>query len=186
MSTQCLSTRRGFAADVASAFRQTSGPAKPAYSGCETGCRRSILALVVAALVVSTFSVHADVPRFTVRLFFDRVRPDDFVRVVDFRVAETAGEPAATHFRLRATEGTFHVPFELVGQIEFLRFLEAVDEVVRYEARVSFRNGRSPRVGVLELRVLEGTADGMAWHHLLVTQPDRGARLFKIVFQDTP
>jgi hypothetical protein len=128
--------------------------------------------------------LSADVPRFTVRLFFDRVRPDDSLRIVDFRLAETAGEPAATHFRLRAKEGTFHVSFELVGQIEFLRFLEAVDEVVRYEARVSFRNGRSPRVGVLELRVLEGTAEGMAWHHLLVTQPDRGARLFKIVFQD--
>jgi len=106
--------------------------------------------------------------------------------VADFRLAESHGQAAVTHVRLRSGEGTFRIPFEIVSQIEFLRLIAVVDEVVRYEARVSFRAERRPRVGLVDLRLLEGTAEGMTWHQLLVTRPDRGASLFKIIFQDTP
>ncbi len=123
--------------------------------------------------------------RYAVRLFFDRTRPEVFLPIADFRIAEAEGQPAQ-HFLLRAKEGTFRVSFDLVNQIEFLRVLDVVDEGVRFEARVSFRGTRRARVGEIALRSLEGIADGMAWQQALAARPDRGAALARIVFQETP
>ena len=121
--------------------------------------------------------------KFNALVFPDRARPDWFLPVSDLRVNETpVNDGGDRFFTIRSSDGTFHLPFELIAEVEFTQFVEVVlGDKVRYEVRVVLP-AQGVRRGTIDVRVLRGFVQTAAWHHLLVTQPDKGASLYRILF----
>lgn len=151
--------------------------------------RRSIWRLAAALLVgvqlaALVVAVRADERRYTAQVFLDRARPKDSVMVFDFRINESLAEQGGLQqFPLRSPDGTYLAPFDAVKEVEFVRYLGTASDLARYQSRVLFRDN-AVRTGIIEMRMLRGTASGMPWHQFLTTRDDRGARLHKIVFVD--
>lgn len=121
--------------------------------------------------------------KFNALVFTDRTHPDWFVSVSDLRVNETLlNEGGDRFFTIRSTDGTFQLPFELIAEVDFVRWVEVVQsDVVRYEVRVVLP-AQGVRLGTIDVRVLRGFVQTASWHHLLITQPDKGASLLKLLF----
>ena len=147
--------------------------------------RVHILALCVFASAAfgALSGTHAEEPIYTARVFLDRTFPGRSVSVVDFRINATPSDRGDSQFvTLYSAEGTFHVPFEAISEIDINRPLGSSADVARYDATVKLKQGGGSRRGRLDVRVLRGNVDSIPWHVLLAAQDDRGANLYRIVF----
>ncbi len=135
----------------------------------------------IAARPAAQLGVRAR--KFNALVFTDRSLPDWFVPVSDLRVDETLlNESGNRFFTIRSSDGTFQLPFELIAEVEFTKFLGVQrGDTVRYEVRVVLP-AQGVRHGTIDLRVLRGFVQSASWHDLLITNPDKGASLYKILF----
>ena len=154
--------------------------------------RPNALSLIGLLLLVSLSAIAArpaaNFPfsrarKFNALVFPDRSRPDWFLPVNDLRVNETlVNDGGDRFFTFQSSDGTFQLPFELIADVEFTRFVEVVlGDMVRYEVRVVLP-AQGVRHGTIDVRVLRGLVQTARWHHLLITQPDKGASLYRILF----
>ena len=149
--------------------------------------RGSVVCLILASVAAApACAVAARARTYDALIFPDRNRPDTFVFVSNLQVNETLlNDGGDRFFFLRSPEGTFEVPFESVSEVEFTRYLGIVlEDTVRFEAQVVLP-AQGIRRGTIELRVLRGLVENAPWHDLLITQADRGASLYRILFLPT-
>ena len=142
---------------------------------------------ILLTLLGGVAPVSADVPRFRAFVYPDRYDPARSLVVDDFRVNETVWDEGGVQYvRVVGPDGTFKLPFSVLGQIEVVRFIGLVDGMVaRYEVRVTTK-ADEVRMGALELRVLRGMISGNPWHLFPGSREDHGANLWRIVVGDVP
>ena len=147
--------------------------------------RVHILALCVFASAAfgALSGTDAEEHVYTARIFLDRTFPERAVSVADFRISATPTDRGDSQFViLYSADGTFHVPFDVISEIDINRPLGWSGDVARYDATAKLKQGGGSRSGRLDVRVLRGNVDSMPWHVLLTAQDDRGANLYRIVF----
>ena len=145
--------------------------------------RRVMRLALIGALLTSATQAVAEEHLFVAQVFLDRALPDRAVFVFDFRVNEASGDAGGVQYLLlHSGDGTFKVPFDLISEIIINRSLGWSSDTAHYDATVKLKQGRRPRTGRLDLRVLRGSVDSIPWHVLLTTRDDCGADLHRIVF----
>ena len=150
---------------------------------------RITLLVLLAALVVIAGSLApaiADAPRYRAYVYPDRSHPEQSVMVDDFRVNETIyDEGGLQYIWVHGPMGNFQLGFDLIRQIEVIKWLGkdlARDDWTRFEVKVTGTADGVVHYGVMEIRVMRGIADNAPWYYFPTAQPDRGARLWRIVF----
>ncbi|MBI1873354.1 MAG: OmpA family protein [Acidobacteria bacterium] len=146
-----------------------------------------VVSVILMTLVGGLAPARADVRRFRAFVYPDRFDPARSLVVEDFHVNETVWDEGGVQYvRVVGPDGTFKLPFNVLGQIEVVRFIGLVDGMVaRYEVRVTTRS-EEVRIGALELRVMRGMVSGNPWHLFPGTREDRGANFWRIVIGDVP
>lgn len=151
---------------------------------------QTLFAILCACVVTLTMAspAGADVKRFRAFVYPDKSDPGRSLVVEDFRVNETVWDEGGVQYvRVIGPDGAFRLPFNVLGQIEMVRFLGLVDSgVALYEVRVTTKGEQDIRIGHMELRVMRGMVSGNAWHLFPASRPDHGANLWRIVVGDVP
>lgn len=131
--------------------------------------------------------VSADARRIRAFVYHDWTQPAQAVKVEDFRVNETIFNDGGVEFLwVRGPGGNYQLSLHDIRQIEVIKWLGPDTTVkvdwVRYEVKVTGTNADVVHTGVIEIRVMRGIAGKAPWYYYPATEPDRGSKLWRVVF----
>ena len=150
------------------------------------------VAAIAALMLTSGFAVpaKADARRFRAYVFPDVNRPEVSVVVEDFRINETVWDEGGVQYVwVYGPAGNFQLFFNRVRQSEFRKYLgpnTSRQDWAWFQVHVTGVYENEAYDGRMEMRVMRGIADGVPWYLFPLMQPDRGTRMWRIVFGDEP